>query len=207
MTEIDYGRLDAMETAMGGRPTVARAYAKGQHLTGARMFSFPFAFDTPGLDAGVTIWTPEVGDILFDAWFEVGSIWNGATPQADFGTFVNGDGLFSWEWSAIPLDGANVADKETNGNAVGVGAQTGMVIGHTLTLDQLFTIGEAKSYVAAPGTYNPFARPRLLPLRFTAPDALKLVVSQDGTTRGGATGATQGSGVLQLLVASPQSLD
>lgn len=44
---------------------------------------------------------------------------------------------------------------------------------------------------------------RLLPGKFTAADAIKVVVSQNGSSTGADPGATQGAAVLYLVTATP----
>lgn len=45
--------------------------------------------DAVALKAGMTLFTPEVGDILLDFWIDVVVQFDGTTPKAEFGTFVN----------------------------------------------------------------------------------------------------------------------
>src|SRR5208282_3596119 len=58
---------------------------------GSVVHSFPFAYNTEGLATGYEVgYVPAVGDILLDAWIEIDSPWNGATPKGDLGSFVGG---------------------------------------------------------------------------------------------------------------------
>jgi hypothetical protein len=38
------------------------------------------------------VYTPTIGDVLFDAWIEVRTPWDGTTPLCDYGVFTSGDG-------------------------------------------------------------------------------------------------------------------
>lgn len=137
---------------------------------------FPFAFNTPGLAAGVVAYVPSIGDILLDAWVEVDAAWDGTTPLCDFGTFVGtAAGLFA---------GAPVDLTKADSQGFGTG---------------LLTNGGQGSLA---GVQNGAAK-RVVPATFVAANPLKVAVSRDGTAGGVATGATHGSASLHLLVELP----
>lgn len=50
---------------------------------------FTFTFDTLDLLTGHVVWTPNAGDVVYDAWMSVGTAWDQAA-YADIGTFTNG---------------------------------------------------------------------------------------------------------------------
>ena len=115
----------------------------------------PFAFDhtTPSLDAGVRFYTPAIGDLLLDAWIEVDTAWNGLGDIGDIGTFSGGDtGLFGSTGKHFDMTTA----------AAAVADNAGLLVNNqpNLSLAQLST--------------------GLAPVRFTAANPLKVVVSQDG---------------------------
>ena len=58
--------------------------------------SFDIAYDTPGLDTGYAVYTPQVGEILLDAWWEIDTAYDGTTPLGDVGQYLVGDGDLGW---------------------------------------------------------------------------------------------------------------
>lgn len=218
MTEIPYGRLHALETVLGGRAAVESAVEQGQVLTGGglpsanksrqapmwtgsewvadgvpRIERCPFAYDTPGLRTGVPIFTPEEGDLLLDVWIEVVTAWNGTNPFADIGSFTfAAGGWFSSMGSGIDLSHADseneldglMRDQSTAGNG----------ISSDLSLATVAAIAINNHWGTAV---------RTLPATFVAADPIKLVVSQDASATGADPGATQGSGFVYLMVATP----
>lgn len=57
---------------------------------------FAFAHNDAGLDTGEALYTPTVGDILYNAWLSITTAWNGTTPKGDVGLFTAGfTGLFT----------------------------------------------------------------------------------------------------------------
>lgn len=152
--------------------------------------AFPFAYDTAGLTTGVEIWTPAPGDILFDVWFEVDTAWNGTTPLADVGQFLNGEtgGLFSYNLGAVDL---TFADRQYL-LPTGLLSENGAVSGTKPT-------DLAGSAIAGD---LPTVR-RWLPAKFLTDDPVKIVVSTTGANDGDDPGATQGAGVLYLHTVTP----
>ena len=145
----------------------AGALAAAPSATGSPVVrAFPFDHTTADLGSGVTLFTPVVGEILLDAWFENDTGWVGPTgvgggyfiPAGDIGTFDGSDyGLFSdvlQTGIGVPL----TEDLAING--------TGLQTPTTGTLASAWQQG------ANPGA----------PAKFTAADPLLLVVSQDGST-------------------------
>lgn len=157
----------------------------GSTAGAARVIAFPFAHDTAGLNAGVTVWTPAVGDVLLDAWVAVETAFNGTTPQADIGTFVNStQGLVGYaDGTGIFLDSA-AAESQGDGVLVGQG----------------FAQSMSSVYIGAlGGTANMLA----WQATFSSTNPLKLVVSQDARAGGDPIGGTTGAGTLYLAVATP----
>lgn len=146
------------------------------------VYSKDFAYNTPNLNDGITLFTPAVGDVLLDAWFVVTEAFNGTTPQADIGTFDGATtGLFR-------LDG-NGAYLDTAGDEP-YGAGMLVVEGAYLSLS---VIGVGPFHVA-------------WQVKFTATTPLKLVASQDGSAGGTAVGGTTGAATLYVVVATPVAL-
>lgn len=162
----------------------------GATVEGVTVRRFPFAFDTPGLLTGATVYTTTPGDILLNAWLEVDTPWNGTSPLGDFGQFVSSQGWL----------GSNVAPKDMTHADTTASWGTGV-------------LSEPSAAAPAPGDMltcfldsfgvggGPYYRG--VPAKFTVAQAIKVVVSQDGTDTGADPGSTQGSGVLYLVTATP----
>lgn len=151
---------------------------------------FPIAFDTANLVTGHTIYTPTIGDVLLDAWFEIDTAWDGMTPFGDIGTFVGvAFGLFGNLWAPVSMD---VAD--TEGPGTGTLNNSNTTPGGTL-------LSTANVGIAA--TPNLARLARSAPLKFTAANPVKVCVSQDGQNNGISPGATVGAAVVYLVTATP----
>lgn len=147
--------------------------------------AFPFAFDTPGLANGVSLYVPTVGDVLVDGWFQIDTAWNGTTPNGDFGSFVGT--TFGYIGNAFDVVNFSVADHAT----LGAGLQTA---GHTSNAPL--------SLLGAAAGANLLGL-RIAPAVFTATHPIKVVVSQDGQIGSAAPGSTQGAAILYLVTAAP----
>lgn len=146
---------------------------------------FPFAFDDPGLVNGITFYTPAVNDILLDVWVQVIQSFDG-TPYCDVGTLLDsGFGLFAANNG--PLDMTSPPD------SAGLSVNPGIISSQSRTLLTLNNINLAVIETSF----------RLAPARFTDANPLKIVVSEDGAAGSGATGSTQGSGAVYIVVATP----
>lgn len=185
------GANDTVLTAASGEATGLKwAAAGGGSTPGAAIVRGPysFAFDTPNIENGVTVYTPTVGDILIDAWLEVTTAFNGTTPKADIGTFdgTGNNGIIRQEgttaWSLAD------ADVQIYGTGYLAAAQTG---GHQ----------------SVPLSYFNFdGGNRVVPGRFVAANPILLVVSQTGIKGGTAIGGTTGAGRIYLVTATPVAL-
>ena len=140
--------------------------------------TYYFDFSTSGATTGVTLYTPSVGDVIYDIAISVGTAFDGTTPLADVGTFNGGNvGLFGeLTTGAVDLTAANTA---VTGNAG---------IAH-------FGTNSLKI-----GAYASTAKIGLL--KVTAANPLLLVFSQNGQKGGTATGSTVGSGHVTILTGS-----
>jgi hypothetical protein len=146
---------------------------------------FPFTHSTAGLTSGVPIYTPAIGDVIYDVLISVPVAFNGTTPFADVGTFNGGnDGLFL-ELAGVAVD-LTAAD-------TGIADNTGLS-GNIYSL-----LGGALWASSSPPGNGPFT------IFVTAANPLLLVVSQTGAKGGTATGATAGSGAVYVLAATPQA--
>ncbi len=145
---------------------------------------FAFAFNTASINAGVTVYTPVVGDILLDAWFEITTAFDGTTPKADIGSFSGTtSGLFDISGNAVPLGTADTT--ATGGAGISINVTSG-------TLSLLAQVGSSLK--------------RTVPSRFTTTAPLKLVVSQTGLAGGTAIGGAAGAGKLYIVTATPVAL-
>lgn len=176
---------------------------------------FPFSYNTPGLEAGLPIYTPTVDEVLYEAWFEVTTPWNGTTPQADVG-FLQGD---IWGWfgdivNSIDLtiadhtDGAGFLSSGMICDSRGNPPYPNSVAPSSLSRALLRAYG----HVNANGAESPFDSPvPRTQARFQTAEPIKLVVSQTGgTTTGGpdynpavAPGATQGEAAFYFVTVLP----
>ena len=173
-------------TAMGNTSWIT-ANAGGS----VQLLSFPFAFDTPNLTAGAILYTPNAGDILYNAWIEVTTPWNGDTPQADIGLwntlpdtpsgFVNGLISSSESQSLIDMTHGDT-DPASNGMLMNFGQW-----------------GSLDANVAS-------AHLRSLPAKFLTDTPVSVVVSQSGTSGGLDVGASQGAAILHLVIGNTSSV-
>lgn len=145
---------------------------------GIKTITFPFAYDTPGLDAGIPIYTPVVGETLYDAWVHILTPWSGgaAYPVVDIGQEINP-------------------------------GTTGLFGGYAY-LDLNFITSESgpprppnNQYLSLSAQFA-FLNQQRSQLRFTDTAPLKLWVSQNGRAGGAATGAIAGSAVFKMMVIS-----
>lgn len=156
--------------------------------------AFPFAFDTPNLVTGHTVWTPAVGDILIDAWIEVTSAWNGTTPKGDFAQFIGGDtnGCFEDQDAGVDLTVADTTD--------GVAMPAGLLYQAHPGSQPASLLSMQANSAGSPRAVRPQRR---VPAKFTTADPVKVVVTQDGTQGGTDAGATAGAAILYLITCTP----
>lgn len=145
--------------------------------------AFPFEFDTPNLLTGTEVFTPEVGDVLLDFWFEIATPWNGTTPTADVG-------MFNGETNGFLINTGVAFDLSTDADADYGGYLQGQGLGGQLAINGLnFPDGPAYRTI----------------MRFTEANPVKLVVSQNGHNNGANPGSTAGAATLYLITATPVS--
>lgn len=142
-----------------------------------------FAFDhaTPSLNDGVTAYTPTAGETLLNWWVEITTPFTGGTTPS-FDLFSGAYGLFQ----ATAFGGGFV--DMTLGDIVTSG------VGLSLNPDYA-------TAVPAGSTTNSFC----VPTKLVDTTPLQVVVSQDGTKGGTASGATAGAAVLHLLISMPSA--
>lgn len=139
-----------------------------------------FAFNTPNILTGASLYTPTIGEIIYDAWVEVPTTpWNGTTPHAD----VLVVGFPGW------LDTMTVGGFH-----------------YDMTLTWSSTQGMLTGYPNFPNSLNPFGAAggnAVLPSIITSTTPIGVVVSQTGKVGGADPGSTQGAGVLYLVTITP----
>jgi hypothetical protein len=184
-----------------------------------RTLKFPFAFDTPNLLTGAALYTPTVGDVLHDAWFEIDMAWDGTTPLGDFGTFV-GVGYGFMKYLAVAQMDMTQAD---NDGYMGGGFLFGpqqfsnmrdvSAIGGLVDAVQQGVPFKSADIPSTPQAAAPLVN-TITPVgwaywgqrgvgKFTAANPIQVVVSQSGMNTGADPGSTQGSAVLYLDISTP----
>lgn len=161
--------------------------------------AFPFAYNSPGISSpsgsisGFPIYQPVLNDIFMDAWVEIDTAWNGTTPKLDVGTFSSGDiaGWWGTQGQGVPLDtGADGAHLDEI-------FQNQTFHGSSFASNRLSDVTNL-SFTSLG------SRVRILPaLVFDGSQTIKICVSTTGLTTGANPGATQGSGVVYLVTATP----
>lgn len=140
-----------------------------------------FGFNTAGLAAGIPFYTPDVGEILYDAWIQVVTAFDGTTPQADIGR-GDGDGLWGDLTAPVDISAASGSDNVLSGSR------------------DLKVLQSALSSKLATG---PAGGAHTAICVFTTADALLLWASQDGLRGGAAVGGAAGMGNLYIVTATP----
>ncbi len=195
---IDEAELDNDKTVSGSEhripsaPAVRSAIDAGAARTGSAVTrKFPFAWNTAGILTGAALYTPTIGDMLLDAWIEVGTAWDGTTPLADVGAFVGGDhkGVFGFDQGPVDLKIVDVS----NG---------------TLVPNGLLAQGAGGTPAFPSGLMQQQSTPtavitRLFPAKFVTADPIKVCVSQNGQNNGADPVSTHGAAILYLVTATP----
>lgn len=151
---------------------------------------FRFAFDTPNLNQGVEFYTPNVGDILVDAFVQFPVPFNGTTPKFDC-IDIYGDTNGAFYNQKAPVDATL---------ATFPGSAALLLFGRVTAASASSLSTALLSYVTASGSPHDFAP---FQAKVNQPTPWKLWVSSSGQSGGAATGATQGEGDLYLVTATP----
>lgn len=170
---------------------------------------FPFAFNTPNLLTGATVYTPTIGDILLNLWLEITTAWDGTTPKFDLGTFLlRNSGWYSDigdPAGGVPLntaDNTGLSDQNLlQGEVTGPISDNAFMYNIDGNENAAMSVSGAKIVPAGVGIQA--AGTRFFPAKFVTADPIKVCVSQDGTNTGADPGATQGAAVLYLITATP----
>jgi len=150
---------------------------------------FTILFNDAGLNAGITFYTPAVGDLLLDAWLEMDVLFDGTTPTFDFGP--GGTGLFNATSASLGLNGG--VDSGADILHGGFPGNTGTGYNNSLMTAAANFAGGLAGYYTSYG-------------RFLTATPLKVWVSQDGTQGGAAIGGTAGAARLYIVTATPVAL-
>lgn len=209
---------DTFPTTTGAVAALASGDDGGGGAAGSAIVrKFPFAFDTPNLLTGATLYTPTVGDFLLDAWVEIDTPWDGTPPIGDIGAFVGtNQGWFNIIANAnqsvtrAPVD-MSVLDNTgwlgtlLSGNTINSlsGAQMLTNAGSGGALSTGFTTPIERVTLNTANTKPFSASDRFIPAKFATADPIKVVVTQDGLNDGADPGSTQGAAVLYLCTVTP----
>lgn len=200
------------------RARLAADEAGGAGAGSPMVRKFPFAFDTPGLLAGYSFFTPTPDDILLDLWIEITTVWDGTTPLGDVGSpgfghaAIPGVGFFAYTWPAAPEGAIDM----TNATAsVGAFSPHMVVLNQGADLLHLDNAGFAYDTLQVPAIPSvPSSQQNLshlratnsapvLPGRFIDATPLAVAVSQNGECSGPDPGSTQGVAVIYLVTVTP----
>ena len=207
-----------IQIMQAGFTTQVTAYSVGAGGGGTppgmlKVVSFTFHHNTPNLNTGVDIgYTPNVGDVLYDAWFTIATAWD-APAWGDFCTYIDGTAMGIGFFSNGPgfnPDMTQVDGFASNNNGL-------RIMGQAASLQQLSSFDAAWHDVkvgSSPNlTYvhtNPSPNaPSPPPIAPGAPDywnlsnPVKVCVSSDGSNTGSTPAATVGTATLWLMVCTP----
>lgn len=165
---------------------------------------FAFAWNTPNIATGAPIgYTPAVGDIIHSVSLVIETPWTvGHVSLGDIGIFTGGNtvGIFGNLISPVDMTAGSPVTQPGTLEAVAYGADASAA----LLFSSLYETGAGANPVGfqvVPGsTFNSESFPFVV----TTANPLSVVVSQDGTTTGGASTAIAGAATLYLVTASPQ---
>lgn len=150
---------------------------------------FTILFNDAGLNAGITFYTPTVGDLLLDVAVFIDTVFDGTTPKGDIGSGVGTNaGLFAV--SGFGLIRGDMAKIAPAGAGLSVSADPGGT----------WAVGSAAATFSTGTGLAP------VPAIFTAADPLLLWMTQDGTQGGAAIGGTAGAARLYIVTATPVAL-
>ncbi len=157
-----------------------------------RVLSYSFTYDSPNLLTGHEFYTPIVGDILLDAWFEVDIAWD-ATAFCDFGTYYGGTHPTSGIFGRIeqPID-LTISDSESGITGLLTAWEAGD--------------GGSTDLIASSSNSGLYQFLRSAPAKFTTTNPFKIVANTTGFISGDDPGSTMGAAVLYLIVATPEKL-
>jgi hypothetical protein len=145
---------------------------------------FAVAHGAAGLNNGVALFTPTVGDFLLDAWVEIDTAWNGTTPLGDIGTFGGGHpGWFAYAVGPIDMTSPDLTGGLDPNLLQGSGVTPG---------SDLLTVA-----------IKDLSDQRTLPAKFTTATPVLFVVSQNGLKGGASPGATTGAAVVYVKTVTP----
>jgi hypothetical protein len=140
---IDAGSVVVTVKVKGNEGTTGRTVEVEWAVSGRKEVKFDFAFDTPDLNLGVPVYTPRVGEILYDLWFDVTIPFDGTTPYADltvtpdiFGMWGNTAGFYKLDGKSSILGFSNDV-RPIQASLLSVQAGSGMVPARFITTDPL----------------------------------------------------------------------
>lgn len=140
---------------------------------------FAFTYSTANLDTGAALYTPTVGDILYDAWIEIDTAWDGTTPKGDFGELVNHQGwlnIFIGTSIDMTQPDFDISGSPPDGFLIGTTFSSLSIANSVASASEGVVVGSSPALTLA----SPFVATRLNPGKFTSANPVKVVVSQDG---------------------------
>ena len=149
--------------------------------------NFPFTYQTTGLATGYTLFTPAVGDYIYDIGIVITTAFNGTTPKLDVGTFSSTTGVFK-QLAGNPVDGTKLYATVTSNTGL-QSSNSGLWL--STAIISVGTAGTAA--IHDPQLYVSAASPILL------------VASQDGTKGGTAITSTAGVGFVVVVYSTQNS--
>lgn len=143
----------------------------------------PFAYNNPTILTGIPLYTPTIGDILWESWFEIDTPWNGTSPRGDLGQFDLGtiDGL----WYATRQAGWDMTAGDTQ--------FPGSYLTNTSSNDGSLLSTQSPNFS------------RIVPGKFVSAAPINMIVTQTGRLGGASPGATQGSAYLYIVTMTPKT--
>jgi hypothetical protein len=190
---VDTPTIDrSIATTTSARPDVFSSGATAPAYLNLIFNQIPFSYNTTGILTGAPLYYPNIGDILYDGWFDIDTPWNGTTPTGDIGLISSGySGILLEAGSTTQTPGTNflqdmtvVQDTSTVGLEIDVTGTNNTLMAACIT-GQTFGLG--KQYV---------------PSRFISTNPVCVVVSQTGLAGGADPKSTQGFGYLVLVTAT-----
>lgn len=153
-----------------------------------RYYEYGITFQTAGLATGVTLYTPAVGDYIYDIGVVITTAFNGTTPKIDVGTFTSTTGLFAQTASAA-IDATKLyADVTSN---------TGLSVPNFHLWLSSGVIEKGRAGASVIPSWQ---------VRVTAASPLKVVASQNGQINGTAIDSSAGVAKIVVVASSPYVL-
>jgi hypothetical protein len=163
---------------------------------------YDFDHTLPNLDTGVVFYTPAAGELFLGALLNTTTVWNGTTPSGDIGP--DGPDVFGWfrgVLSACDMTATGAPIPPTLGGLSTWDISPITFVNGIMQVTITGPLPETEP-IGYPSTASIFPDSPL-PAVFPGGVGLRLCISQDGTTVGGPTGATQGKSTIYFATVKP----